>query len=244
MSIQENDLHICGGFIYNSKIVITTASCVKGRGPATLKVSVNDYKFINSDETGEEKVAVFRITPHENYTAEPIHLNDIAVVELANDIQLDNIPADMTTAPSKPSCINYDEVLPENTEGTASGWGLSEPDGPISTTLKIATVQIEADSASCKADPAVGFTSSTMICTTNGAATTALCNSDDGAPLVVMNDAGKPIVVGIYSSTIGDKCVATSPSVFTRLSVFYAWLAKYAGSQPADCTSLPLAGEI
>lgn len=66
--------------------------------------------------------------------------------------------------------------------------------------------------------------------------TTALCNSDEGAPLVVMDTT--PLVVGIYSFSGGDQCIPASPSVFTRLSVFYAWLTRNAGSQP-DCVNGP-----
>ena len=72
---------------------------------------------------------------------------------------------------------------------------------------------------------------------------TALCDADGGAPLVIVGDgtggtATDPkIVVGIYSFSEGS-CDPTKRTVFTRLSVYYAWLARNAGSQP-NCSDDP-----
>lgn len=74
-------------------------------------------------------------------------------------------------------------------------------------------------------------------------ATTAPCDTDEGAPLVVIDETDQtkklPIVVGIYTFN-GGNCDPTKANVFTRLSVFYAWLARNAGSQP-DCLNIPSA---
>ena len=56
------------------------------------------------------------------------------------------------------------------------------------------------------------------------------CHFDEGSPLVQVI-AGEPIVVGIMSKT--KTCDATSPSVYTRISVFYSWLYNTAGPQPS-----------
>lgn len=45
----------------------------------------------------------------------------------------------------------------------------------------------------------------------------------------------EPIVVGIYSKSL--ECDVSVPSVYTRLSVYYAWIYKVAGAEPGNCFS-------
>lgn len=54
------------------------------------------------------------------------------------------------------------------------------------------------------------------------------CRYDEGGPLV-QTVAGQPIAVGLYSKS---NATCSGPSVYTRLSSYYAWMVKIAGSQP------------
>lgn len=59
------------------------------------------------------------------------------------------------------------------------------------------------------------------------------CSFDEGTPLVqVYKDGINRIAVGIMSK-FAPNCAAPSPSIYTRLSAYYAWLLKTAGQQPA-----------
>lgn len=67
----------------------------------------------------------------------------------------------------------------------------------------------------------------------------APCTFDEGSPLVQTygpTDTETTIVVGVLSKR-SEMCDPTEPSVFTRLSVYYAWLYRIAGQQPIPATS-------
>lgn len=64
------------------------------------------------------------------------------------------------------------------------------------------------------------------------------CHYDEGSPLIqeVRDASGRPFngIVGIMSKTLGcDLANQKNPTVFTRLSAYYAWLFRIAGAQPA-----------
>ena len=64
----------------------------------------------------------------------------------------------------------------------------------------------------------------------------APCQYDEGSPLVQIIQS-KPTVVGIMSKNKG--CSVDLPSVYTRLSVYYAWFIQTAGTQQVDDTTVP-----
>ena len=63
----------------------------------------------------------------------------------------------------------------------------------------------------------------------NAANAGAPCKYDEGAPLVQIIN-GIQTVVGIMSKNKG--CALDSESVYTRVSVYYAWFLQIAGQQP------------
>lgn len=72
-----------------------------------------------------------------------------------------------------------------------------------------------------------------LSCKGADGAVTVPCTGDEGSPLVVVGDGDEPVVVGLFS--YNDECNAAVPSVFTRVSVYYAWIGKTAGAQPNNC---------
>jgi secreted trypsin-like serine protease len=64
----------------------------------------------------------------------------------------------------------------------------------------------------------------------------APCQYDEGSPMIQTMD-GRPTAVGIMSKNKGGS--VDLPSVYTRLSVYYAWFLQTAGQQPVDETTVP-----
>lgn len=58
------------------------------------------------------------------------------------------------------------------------------------------------------------------------------CDFDEGTPLVQVNGLNKKIVVGLMSQA-APLCAPGNPSLYTRLTAYYAWLLQTAGQQPA-----------
>ena len=74
------------------------------------------------------------------------------------------------------------------------------------------------------------------LCLSTSANAGAPCQYDEGSPLVQIIQS-KPTAVGIMSKNKG--CSVDLPSVYTRLSVYYAWFLQTAGQQPVDETTVP-----
>lgn len=219
VSITENTLHICGGFIYSPGWVITAASCVQNRQSTPLKVVVNEVSLIAQDPE-EETIAVYQIFINSGY--DPVtKVNDVALLKLASNVS------------TPTSCITYDEVLGSfGTAGSLAGWGTNiEFNGTASARAHNATLEVTADKT-CTGH--TSFNAATMICATSK--TGVPCTHDEGSPLVMHkngDDADEAIAVGVFSQSI--ECQADQPFVFTRLSAYYSWFINTAGRQPVNC---------
>lgn len=66
--------------------------------------------------------------------------------------------------------------------------------------------------------------------------TGAPCRYDEGSPLIQTVE-GVPTAVGIMSKNKG--CSVDLPSVYTRVSVYYAWFLQVAGRQPETISPSP-----
>ena len=62
------------------------------------------------------------------------------------------------------------------------------------------------------------------------------CEYDEGSPLVQVDGTDTAFVVGLVSKTYG--CSSTSYAIYTRVSVFYAWMQRTAGPQPTPAPFL------
>ncbi|XP_032788292.2 trypsin isoform X1 [Daphnia magna] len=209
VSITKNGEHICGGFIYNQRFIVTTASCVLNLVPYDVTVVVGQVSLISNDPF-ESRYQVVSIIPHENYD-NVLGLNNLAVIETSSSILF------------TPDHIEYIYYNEDNmTVGaTVMGWGTTQEGGLPSIDLLKADVTISTD---CVVYGSEEYQPNYMICA--GSPTSSPCQYDDGSPLVQGD-----IVVGIVSRNTG--CGQDIlPTLYTRLSSYYAWLNRNAGQQP------------
>ncbi|XP_046440499.1 trypsin-1-like [Daphnia pulex] len=217
VSIVANEQHICGGWIYNTNWVVTVASCLVDYEPSQLTVIVAQTSLIQLD-ADEESINVFKIISHEAYN--PVtKLNDIAMLQLAKPI----------TYGANVGYLPYEEA--EEVAGiptTFAGWGgTSEGNLPSTKLRTIASVTVPAD---CTISyPADEFSSNYMLCAGSTTDTASPCHFDEGSPLV-QTIGGAQYAVGIMSKNKGCKAGA-EPTVYTRLTAYYAWLKSYGGNQ-------------
>ncbi|XP_059350834.1 complement factor D-like isoform X2 [Daphnia carinata] len=228
VSISRQDQHICGGFIYNDRWVVTTAKCVVGKPQADLKVTVGALSLITPDPE-EQIITILSIVLFELYE-EATQKHDIALIELSRPIVFG----------STAQAIRYDEIdeLATPWEAAIVGWGATFEGGAPATRLRWAPIDNLA--ADCRAYGIDQYIQNFMICAGSDAGTVSPCQFDEGTPLTQMaNYGGVPeeIVVGIMSKNQG--CTDLSvPSIYTRLATYYSWLLQTAGQQPAPTRSL------
>ncbi|KAI9556745.1 hypothetical protein GHT06_016536 [Daphnia sinensis] len=223
VSISRFDQHICGGFIYNDRWIVTTAKCVFGKPMAELKVTVGALSLITPDP--EEQVITFLdMVPFPQYE-EATQKHDIALIELSRPI--------VFGATAQP--IRYDEIdeLATPWDAKIVGWGATFEGGVPATRLRWAPIDDLA--ADCRAYGIDQYIQNFMICAGSTTGTISPCQYDEGTPLTQIANYGgvaEEIVVGVMSKNQG--CTdLTVPSIYTRLATYYSWLLQTAGQQPA-----------
>ncbi|KAK4030219.1 hypothetical protein OUZ56_023198 [Daphnia magna] len=228
VSVTENGRHICGGFIYATRWIVTAASCIFGKSMQTLNVVVGQFNLISPD-VNEQIMDIYTITIFPEYNSTFIR-HDIALIRLKEDILFDGEYVDF---------IAFNEAA--NIPGQVMGWGATFDGGLESVNLRYGGVGILATSATlpCGNYTNNEFDTATMICA--GISLPAPpygspCQYDEGSPFVQeLTDPANPALViptaiGIFSKTGG--CKLENPGVYTRLSVYSKWLLETAGQQP------------
>ncbi|XP_046463038.1 chymotrypsinogen A-like [Daphnia pulex] len=228
---DENNRHFCGGFIYNDRWIVTTASCVDGKTIYQLKVVVGQVSAINPDPN-EESMAVYSIVSFPEYNSTN-KMNDIALIKLSKSIQFDYENVDF---------IVYNQFDFVERVGMIMGWGANMDGGYESVNLRYAAgfIMFTNVSTGCGTySDSVEFDPAIMMCCGVSIVATppgSPCMYDEGSPFVqeLVDPANSslviPTAVGIFSKT--PSCELSSRSVYTRLSVYYYWLKNTAGLQP------------
>lgn len=231
VSVSENDLHICGGFIYNDRWVVTAASCIAGRYKENVKVTIGALSLITPDPE-EQIITVFSNVTYSGYDP-TTKLHDIALIELSRPIVFGTNAQAIRYDEIDESMLGTDPTKP--LESYIVGWGATIDGGLPATRLRYGP--ISSLSADCRSYGIDEYIQNYMICAGGGPENVvAPCDFDEGSPLTQManyNNVPELIVVGIMSKNLG--CGDTTvPSIYTRLAAYYSWLLQTAGQQPAN----------
>ncbi|XP_057373710.1 transmembrane protease serine 9-like isoform X2 [Daphnia carinata] len=204
--------HLCAGFIYNERFIVTAASCVIRKTGSMLNVTVGQYRFDRPD-TAEKIFPVIAVTLHPGYR-ESNQTNNIAIVQISGTI----------TFGEAVNFIYYDSVM-NNNPCSVAGWASTLVDSCVrSLSLLWDNSEIIQTNADCSQSLMSSFDSSTMLCTKKAVDN---CEFESGAPLI---QGTPPVVVGIKS--VSQECVKSSHVVYTRISYYFNWLISVAGYQP------------
>ncbi|XP_046439912.1 trypsin-1-like [Daphnia pulex] len=214
VSVTLNDVHICGGFIYNSRFIVTAASCVFNKTTAQIQITVGQLSLILPDP-GEMRLQVRAIYVHENFD-NITKVNDIAMLETSQTIEF-NANVNFTY---------YDTV--GGPLAIVSGWGAVDESKVVSSKLREAIVYAPIN---CDLFPADVYDPNIMFCWGRSEYDNGIrpCQYDEGSPLF------KPttiLVMGIVSKNLGCGDSEIYETIYTRLVVYYYWMLKTGGPQP------------
>jgi secreted trypsin-like serine protease len=187
----------CGGTLIASDTVLTAAHCTAGLTPDEMQVVVGREQ-LSDDSSGE----VIDVVGYAEYPGRV----DAAILRLAEPAGID--PVGLTT-PEEAA------LYAPGGDATAVGWGLRREYGTKpSDNLREVDVPIVSDRACERAYGHDVVKTSTEICA--GAEGRDTCAGDSGGPLLVWDEAGTPLQVGITS--FGHGCGrAKYPGVYAEV---------------------------
>jgi len=220
-SLQYLGSHSCGGSFLNSRYFLTAAHCFINSNTASRYTIVGGL-WHQKEQTNQyvRKYTAKRIIKHPQFSMALAISNDIALIELNEEVDFNNIMINTICLCDK-GFVKYNENL------TVTGWGDTQNSQgrALPDKLQVApTLNWQSDDT-CKAKwGSFSYKAEQMVCCDSK--TQSPCVGDSGGPLVYYNAAAhKYCQVGVVS--FGESTCAPGaarPAVFTEVMNYLDWI--------------------
>ncbi|XP_065283318.2 brain-specific serine protease 4-like isoform X1 [Dermacentor albipictus] len=233
-SLRLYGQHFCGGAILNKRWIITAAHCLRSKPPRLFSVRLGEYSIGKTEEDHEpQDIRLVRYIIHPRYSQPRRYNNDVALLELAQDIKFNRYVI--------PICLPEGPLQLKGRSATVAGWGnIKDIDkdssgdgfaGARKDILQKVTVPIVANEE-CNGWYAQSgklvHLQDTQLCAGFKEGKKDACQGDSGGPLMFY-DGSKYVLIGVISAGFG--CARPLlPGLYTRVSEYKPWLNKYINS--------------
>lgn len=226
----------CAGTLVAAEWVVTAAHCLDGVTKDNLKIILGEYDLSSATDSADtnRKEVSLAIDPivHENYNSPYQSSNDIALLKLAEAVDL-NVHT--------PACLPALNTDYTGKTGSVYGWGTTNscPNSGIEQIMREVEVPIVSDTTCAAASgAAVTFSDGAGSCTTQalnyngkisedmvcaGAQGKDACQGDSGGPFTVKSVANQHELVGVVSWGYG--CAADGLyGVYSEVAKLRTWI--------------------
>jgi len=214
----------CGGAIYNTKWIITSAQCTSFalNNPSTVQVYVGDVKT-----SSMQMMEVKSIIIDENFKA-PSYQYDIALVELKTALKFSSNVAAIKVATDPPSKSTY----------YTAGWGVSNINNTARSKNLFYIPQVFSSPKNCQKmfpspDKKKEFYPDTSFCTEGGDQN--VCAGDSGAPVFSTKNIDKATDAVLYGLVSFGKGCQSAVNVNTRIDAFSCWIGNTIDGNSRNC---------
>ncbi|NP_001135073.1 Duodenase-1 precursor [Salmo salar] len=214
-SVQNNEKHICGGFLITPDFVLTAAHCNKSNlsvvlGTHNIKMGLGKAVRYNVERKCKSN-------SYENVKDG----SDIMLLKLSRKVKL-------SKSVKKVRLPTKDKVLKPNTKCLAAGWGTTTTDRPFVDELQVVDVEAIDLKVCQKQWDHVDFNlPPNVICAGGYPTNKGTCQGDSGGPLVCNGEA-----VGIVSFNMNGNCAYPNvPNVYTQISKYLPWIKEVINKQ-------------
>ena len=223
----------CGASIINQDFVLTAGHCVYNADYGWAQPqNVNMYvgKYENSFNSEYAQVVQGSEISHLGYDTSNNHQNDIAIIRVAEKIQI-------ITGTVQPICLASGTSTYADRYGTVIGWGVNaygyypgrDDVAPTDPQYQQKAQMYILPSSKCAQLIGSGHATPGKICIYDDKnAKKGVCSGDSGGPLVVVEN-GFYVQVGI-ASYIVPPCGAQNPSVYTRVTNYKNFIEQVVGA--------------
>ncbi|XP_020347547.1 mast cell protease 1A [Oncorhynchus kisutch] len=213
-SVQNDEKHICGGFLITPDFVLTAAHCNK----SNLSVVLGTHNI----KKGLGKAVRYNV----ERKCKP---NSYKNVKDGSDIMLLKLSreAKLSKSVNKVRLPTKDKVLKPNTKCLAAGWGLTKIEAIIDDLQVVDVEAIDLKVCQKQWDHVKVHLPPNVICAGGYMTDKGTCQGDSGGPLVCNGEA-----VGIVSFNMRGNCAYPNvPNVYTQISKFLPWIKKVINKQ-------------
>ncbi|XP_064480482.1 chymotrypsin B-like [Ornithodoros turicata] len=212
VSVDLVNMHYCGGTIWNENWIVTAGHCADYVF-FVYKVLVGKH-VLSRVETLEQRRFVSEVVVHPKYSEDTVDY-DIALMKLSSPLTFSRHVG--------PVCAPQANDDFTNQTCTATGWGLTTPDGAEANILQKVDLRVWNQRECIEVYKDVNNVTERMMCAGYKAGGSGPCQGDSGGPLVCQRKDGRWALAGITSW--GKVCgAANEPAVFTRVASLLEWI--------------------